>query len=474
MRKNTLILNFALLCTFALASCSTQSMLNNNFFSPSQPSPRDYNAPAQLENPGLWQGNPNSIWVKIQQTPLDKLEATQNTADPIAAGWIKLAIISKRYSTNTPELATQLLNWRTQYPNHPGNQIIASDSTLNSLQTTKPPKNIALLLPLQGKFAPLGNAVRNGFLNAYYAQLAKTSYQQTINFYDTSSGQSIVALYQQAIAKGANLVVGPLTKQEVQQLTGGASFSVPTLTLNYTDSWFGGPSNLYQFGLSPLDEAKQVADKAWQTGHSHAIIIAPQTEWGQRVAKDLSQRWLADGGTISDVFYFSAKSNLTKDIAQLLHVDTKADSTKSREQKDRATLEQQRRHDFDVIFLLAPPQTARQIVPLLRFYYVDKTAIFSTSIIYAGFPQPQKDYDLNGVTFSDTPWVLSGRSADSNPEANRLFAVGHDAYLLSYNLSRFSDLKNFPLYGETGALTLTPQRQFYRRLAWVQMRNGRP
>jgi outer membrane PBP1 activator LpoA protein len=474
MRKNMLILYFALLSTFVLASCSTQHVFDNTIFN-SQPATHDAAAPAQLQSADFWQSNPDNIWVKIQQVPLDKLEADQNTADSVAAGWMKLAIISKRYSVNSTELINQIINWRTQYPNHPANQILPSESTLNNLLNAKPPKNIALLLPLQGKFASLGNAVRNGFLNAYYEQLAKTSYQQVITFYDTSSGDSIANLYQQAVSKGANLVVGPLTKQDVQALTSSGSFSVPTIALNYTDLWFGSlPSNLYQFGLSPQDEAKQVADKAWQTGHSHAIIIAPQTEWGQRVVKELSARWQADGGTISDTFYFSNKSNLTKDIAQLLHVNEKSDTAKSREQNDRATLEQQRRHDFDVIFLLAPPQTARQIVPLLRFYYVDKTAIFSTSIIYAGFPQPQKDYDLNGVTFCDTPWILSGRSADSNPEANRLFAVGHDAYLLGYNLERFSDLRTFPLYGQTGSITLTPQKQFYRRLAWVQMHNGRP
>jgi outer membrane PBP1 activator LpoA protein len=155
-------------------------------------------------------------------------------------------------------------------------------------------------------------------------------------------------------------------------------------------------------------------------------------------------------------------------------VNAQEDTKKSREDNDKASLEQQRRHDFDVIFLLAPPQTARQIVPLLRYYYVDKTAIFSPSLVYAGFPQPQKDFDLNGVTFTETPWVLSGKGADSNPEANRLFAVGHDAYFISFNLARFSVIPNFPLYGETGALTLTPQKKFYRRLAWAQIRNGRP
>jgi outer membrane PBP1 activator LpoA protein len=477
MRKNTLVLYFACLCTITLASCSTPHVFDNTPSGPAQSAPRD-NIPLSLENPEFWQGSPEAVWARIQQQPLDKLTASQYaTTDQINVGWIKLAIISKRYSADTNDLTQQLIAWRTDFPSHPGNNIFPTNPTLNSIASAPVPKNIALLLPLSGKLAGLGSAVRNGFLNAYYSQLAKSSYQQSISFIDTNSTVSIGALYQQAVAKGADFVVGPLTKDEVQKMMSSSSFSVPTLALNYTDLWFGTlPSNLYEFGLSPLDEAAQIADKAAQTGHSHAIIIAPDTDWGQRVVKKLSDRWKQDGGTISDTFYFSSKSNLTKDIAALLHVDTKEDNTKSHDEtaNDRATLEQQRRQDFDVIFLLAPPQSARQIVPLLRFYYVDKTAIFSTSIAYGGYAQPQKDFDLNGVTFLDTPWVLSGKSSDSNPEANRLFAVGHDAYLISHNISRFTSLANFPLYGQTGALTLTPKNQFYRRLAWAQFHAGHP
>ena len=193
--------------------------------------------------------------------------------------------------------------------------------------------------------------------------------------------------------------------------------------------------------------------------------------------KTLSSRWQSDGGSIADVYYFTPQSNLSKDIPQLLHIDTQQDRSKSRDQNYRATLEQQRRHDFDVVFLLAAPQSARQIVPLLRYYYVDKTAIYSTSVVYSGAPQPQKDGDLNGVYFCEIPWALTrygNASSDSEAGTNRLYAVGHDAFLISHDLNRFTALGNFPLYGQTGAITLTPQKQFYRRLAWTQFHNGQP
>lgn len=471
MRKNTTLLYCALLSSILLTSCGTTHSSHTLLGGDTQPM-RNNTPSSLLGNPEFWQGNTETIWIKLQQTPLNTLVVNQNTPNATEAGWIKLAIISKRYSADTQQLARELLTWRNQYASHPGNQLLPNDTILNSLMNNTPPRHLALLLPLSGKFANMGNATRNGFMNAYNQEHAKSTYPQDITFYDTNSNANMVALYQEAVSKGADMIVGPLTKDDVKQLTSHGSFTVPTLALNYTDIWYGSlPANLYQFGLSPHDEAKQVADKAWEAGHTRAIIIAPQTEWGQSVTKTLTARWQSDGGSVTDTYFFTPKSNLSAEIPALLHINTKEDREKTRDQNTKAALEQQRRHDFDVVFLLAPPQTARQIVPLLRFYYVDKTAIYATSIIYSGTPQPQKDMDLNGVTFCEIPWSLS-RYGTASDSSGRLVAVGHDAYLISTDLARFTALQQFPLYGATGAITLTPQKQFYRRLAWTQFHNG--
>lgn len=473
MKKNTLILCFTILSTLLVISCTSQHGFDNSFLNQQVVGMQDKN----LDNPQFWQASPKMIWAKLQQEPLSTLESQQSIANANAAAWIKLAIISKRDSTHASVLTPELIAWRNQYPQHPGNQLFPSDSTISRLSTITPPKNIALLLPLTGTYADLGNTVRDGFLSAYYAESAKTSNQQTITFYDTNN-QNIVGLYQQAVSKGANIVIGPLTKENVQNISSHGNLTVPTIALNYTDSWFG-TANLYQFGLSPLDEVNQLADKARQKGSSRAIIIAPQTSWGQRNVKALSSRWQSNGGKISETFYFSSTTQFSKDIAALLHVNPKEDRAKTKDKADRSDLEQQRRHDFDVIFLLAPPESARQIVPLLRFYYVDKsTPIYATSIIYSGTPQPQKDIDLDGIIFCDIPWMTNQSEVSSlsngKSSSNRLFAVGLDAYLISRELPRFTTLPNFPVYAATGALILTPQKQFYRRLAWAVFHDGHP
>lgn len=461
------LLCFIIVGVSTLSSCSTTP----SFFSGGTPSIQSTEAPPSLdslaENSPLWQKDSMTIWNRLQHTPPQTLQSIRS-ANPTIAGWIKLALISKTNSNNTAELVKQLQAWRAENPSHPGNSIFPNNSSLTRLYNIQPPQHVALLLPLQGHFGKQGKMVRDGFLNAYYSNSARTHITQAISFYDTSQTQNIYALYQKALSEGADFIVGPLTKEEVQTFISQGSFSRPTLALNYTDIWLGSlPANFYEFGLSPIDEAQQVADKAREDGHSRAIIIASQTDWGKRVVGTLSSRWQADGGSIQDTLYVSPQENVNQVVSQLFHFNPnmKKDIT---QQQNGQNLAQQGRRDFDVIFLLTPPQQARQIVPLIKYYYVNKVAIYSTSIIYSGSPSAQ-DVDLNGVIFADTPWTVFSSGGQS---VSRLYAVGRDAYTLSHELPRMLELPNFPIYGATGALTLNSQHQIYRRLPWTTIRDG--
>ena len=467
MPKNILITCFIALSTLAITGCSsTTDMISQTFgshYAGSQP----YTGTYKMSDEAFWEGSSATVWDRLTHIPLTQLDASANTSDNVKSGWIKLAIISKRYSTNSKDLTQHLTAWRSEYPSHPGNSLFPSDSSLTSIAHTPLPQRIALLVPLQGPSSASGQAVRDGFLGAYYESLAKTHVQQTISFYDTTTNPNINALYQQAVSEGADFVVGPLIKNDVQSLANSGSFRVPTLELNYTDN-SSLSNNLYQFGLSPLDEAQQVADKAMRNGLSRAIIIAPQNDWGKNTVKTLTTRWKSLGGSVTEVMYFTPQSNLNQDVADLLHINIKQDREKMKNENNKAILEKQRRQDFDVIFLLAQPESAREIVPLLKYYYADNIPIYATSSIYSGAPNATKDQDLKGVIYCDIPWVLQMNRSD------RLFAVGHDAYLISAELPRLTQMPNFPIYASTGALTLTSSHQIYRRLPWTQVNAGRP
>jgi outer membrane PBP1 activator LpoA protein len=456
---------------FGLTSCATPPLLSSTFDYSSKHS-RDT---AAFDDSHFWQATPTAIWNKLAPTALAELQTTlAQTHDENNRAWLTLAIISQQYSNNTQALIPQLLHWRKEHPTHPANLLFPSNTMLNHLLSVPLPQHIALLLPLQGKLSVQSQVIREGFLSAYYESPFRN--QQTVSFYDTSKNQDITALYQQALTQGADIIIGPLTKNKVQALLKQNSFALSTIALNYTDLWFGSlPANFYEFGLSPIDEAQQIASKAAQAGYSHALLIAPQNEWGQRISKPLLAQWQLLGGKITDTFYYSPQSNLAEGIASLLHINQKEDRAKMQKNNNKKVLEQQRRQDVDVIFLLAQPQAAREIVPLLKYYYADNLPIYSSSTIYSGVPDPQKDADLNGVYFCNLPWLL--KMATVSPTQNDLrfnpfYAVGRDAYLLSHELARLTQLPHFPLYAATGALTLSSKQQIYRQLPWIQVHAG--
>lgn len=469
MKKITVLF---ILFTFTLTGCSSKSASSSAY--PATPGPQ---TAAAVSDPALYGKSSNATWHTLQHTPLPTLqEAAATNQDPNAKGWLSLAVISKKYSTNSPQLIKELQTWRSAYPAHPGNSLFPNESTLNQLSSEPRPSHVAILLPLHGSMAASGQIVRSGFLSAYYDNLGQSQQKQAISFYDTNETSDLGSLYQKAVNEGADVVVGPLTKAEVEALHNFNHFNVRVLALNYsTSSFFSSlPTNFYEFGLSPVEETQQMSDKARQAGRSHALVISSDDAWGHRVTDALNSSWKSNGGSITDTLYFTKQSNLTQDIAALLHINPKEDQALTREDNTKSVLAEQRRHDFDVIFLFAQPEMARQIVPLLRFYYAGNVPIYSISAVYSGHPNPVKDKDLNGVTFCETPWLIQmAHSSSGSPgQYDRLYAIGRDAYLLSQSIPRLNALPNFPIYGATGALDMDQQR-IHQRLPWVTMHGGR-
>ena len=62
-----------------------------------------------------------------------------------------------------------------------------------------------------------------------------TGQQTSVKFYNTDQND-VATLYHQAIADGNQIVIGPLSKQNVGQLLQVYDGSVPALTLNYSDT----------------------------------------------------------------------------------------------------------------------------------------------------------------------------------------------------------------------------------------------
>jgi outer membrane PBP1 activator LpoA protein len=357
------------------------------------------------------------------------------------------------------------------------------------------PKQIALLLPLSGSLGSSGQAIQHGFLTTYYRSDAFKQKSLRVKTYDTTTSLDITAIYQQAVNEGADIVVGPLVKTDIQTLIDKGSLQVPTIALNTLDSdqssLFGllaPPDTLYQFGLSPRDEALQVALKAARDGKHKALVFVPNTEWGKGVFYEFDRAWQNQGGSTVEVVYLEEKTDLAAAVKRTLHI-TDSDARHAALDKQlgaKTKTIERRRDDIDMIMIAVKPDTARQLVPLFKFYYAGDLPVYATSRIYSGSPNDEADKDLNGVLFCDIPLLLSAEAGYQEKQqrlrtlwpadyqnASRLYALGADAYTLTQQLNRLVLFPLFTLNGDTGVLSVQNNRRIYRGLSWAKIRNGR-
>ena len=343
------------------------------------------------------------------------------------------------------------------------NSALSTTPTIPSNNVIQP---ITLLLPLQGPLANIGQSVKQGFL----AAAEENGSSPRIILIDTSVASSMQAAYTDAMAKNAQIIVGPLLKSQVQSIA-GLQTSVPILALNYLNSDISTPPELVQFGLSPIDEAQQATNHAWQSGKRSALIMTANGNWGSQIGEAFAQQWQTLGGTVVGQLVLSENpADITKQMSHFLHFKPPHD----------------RRTDFDVIFLASSPQIGRQVKPLLKFFYAGDIPVYATASIYSGIPGSQRfDKDLNQVIFCAAPWSLANNTIEPNlyqqlksasPERfsqnSKYYALGIDAFHIIQQLERLKLSPQQTLEGTTGILSLNTQHRIIRQLPCAQFRHG--
>ncbi len=425
----------------------------------------------------LWQG-------LLVCNPLVLRTAADTTMDPEVRGWLSIASLAASTGQQGVGWSNGVLRWQEENAEHPAMTVIG-ELELPEHLLLEYPRQIALLLPLSGRTASAGKAVQNGFLGAYFATAAGLDDRQSVRIYDVNAEGGASAAYATAVADGAEFVVGPLLKNSVIQLANDILVPVPVLTLNYLPEDTLAPPGLYQFALAPEDEAVSAAVRALADGHTRAVALVPNNDWGRRVLTSFSTEFEGLGGTLLDYRSFTpAKQDFSDEIETLMGL---AGSVR-RYQRMRANLgtplqfDPRRRQDTELIFLATDAPTGRLLKSQLKFHYSGDLPVYSTSSVNS--LDGRSNADLNGIMFADTPWVidpqpwiahLPGQFDAFWPEQRRLarlHAMGYDAYNLIASLFASRGGTMAELDGATGRLFLDSGGRVHRRLSWAQFQAG--
>ncbi len=315
----------------------------------------------------------------------------------------------------------------------------------------RPPVRMAVLLPLSGSLSRAAAPVRDGFLSGYYGEQRR---RPQVRFYDTSgTAGGAISAYGRAVADGSDFVVGPLSRDAV-----GALFhqrlSVPVLALNRVDA--PPPAGNASFSLAPEDDGIAAAEFLLARNARHVLVIDGGGDSMRRAIAAFTEQMQGRGGDIAVTLPVGAQPG---DISGALRGATQAPG------------------GIDAVFLAVTPEQARDLAPQLSLAgLAGKPRVATSQFADAG--EAATDHGLDGIAFPSQAWDVRGVSglpsaasaadmlSSARGPASRLFAFGHDAWLLTAYLEHLATMSGAKVQGATGDLRIDGFGNVMRTPAW--------
>ena len=275
---------------------------------------------------------------------------------------------------------------------------------------------VALLVPMTGSNATVGQAIANATTKA----LLDTNAQNLrITTYDTANGAGPAAA--RAIADGNKLILGPLNAEDVTAVVSVARPAhVPMIT--FSNDADVAARDVFVFGEVPGQSVARVIAYARAHGVTAIGAIIPTGTYGQRVASGLAAAARANSVRVTDVELYE-------------RTNTSAGSAIRRGKA---------KGQVDAILIADNARIATYAAP-----FANGVRLLGTEL-WAGDPAIAKSKALDGAWFatvSDTRFGLFERSYRSRFGSSPppIATLGYDAVLLTLNVARgWKDAALFP------------------------------
>lgn len=423
--------------------------------------------------------NWQNLWQDLSHYNNRQLQsATLNEDETVLRGWVQLSILKNTYSQRPAKLKSAVDEWLGMNPYHPANQYLPPElQAIMELEIAQL-SNVALLLPLSGRYENSGKAVRDGFINAMLDDTGRDA-ETELTIYDTEAEpiSNIVSKLEQA---GIELVIGPLRKEKVTEFQRINSSNITQLALNQPEQMVMNAGNVCYFALSPEQEAEQAAQHLFAKGHQYPMVLAPGNAFGQRVSNAFIEQWQQLTGKSPTRRTFSSRKQIQQQIAAVFGLTESQSRIDQMQQLLGLELESQQRsrRDTDAVYLVA---NKNELTLLKPFIEVAINPDMAPPKLYASsrsYPDSKGDMsELRGIEFSDIPLLIEAnhnfmeRYNELWPNQKntdiRLHAFGMDAYKMIAELPQMRVVDNYTTEGKTGQLSLDDQCVIQRQISWA-------
>ncbi len=416
------------------------------------------------------------IWTAVNQTQAHRIAAlaAQNGSGDATAWWQLADALQRSFDLNAERAA--ISDWKRNHRDHPAARWPPPAFALIESGVVAPTR-VALLLPLSGPLANAGQAVRDGFIAAFFHAGSPV----TIRIYNTNDG-AVVRLYEQASSDGAQLVIGPLDKSGVAEINAMPNRQVPVLALNYLPSGVAAGAGLFQFGLAIEDEAHAIARRIFDDGLRRVAIIESDLDWSTRAAEAFRWQFSALGGTVASVGVIEDVRAVTDVVGAALLVDASTQRMEALAKTIGSKPEfiARSRSDLDALVALTDPGQSRALKSAMAFHFAADVPIYATSQV-VGAATSGALVELDGIRLTELPWRLQastirgeveGSFASASSTLSPLYALGIDAFRLSDRAELLIPSSPGRLLGETGVLKVQSSGAISREPAWAIVKGG--
>ncbi|RLM27579.1 penicillin-binding protein [Brenneria alni] len=520
---------------------------------------RAYVAQEPLLQNSAHQQNLDQTWqTLVQMTPQESASLLINANENVLQGWIDLLNTYQNNRQSPDRLKTAVQDWQTRYPRHPASKTLPTQLTQVVDFQQSQVSSIALLLPLNGQAQVFANAIQQGFNAAKNGQaaMAGTSlvtqpasdtqqeslqdqntgtaddqngqdeqngqdgqdhaeYSADVNAVDTpptavqppvssalpvkvydTSSQPLSNVLTQAQQDGASLVVGPLLKNEVEQLAGSLS-SLNILALNQPEHAQNSP-NICYFALSPEDEARDAAKFMHQQGKQQPLLLVPRGNLGDRVVNAFAQAWNQQGGgnllqqrfgsafELKQAINSGAGLSLSGQPVNMTPPQTQTETTVGGltiPAQVEPVVSSSISGNIDAVYIIATPDELALIKPMIDMRTTSRSrpALYASSRSFQAGSGPDFRLEMEGLQFSEIPLLAGENPALMQQVINqfkndyslvRLYAMGMDAWTLSSHFAEMRQIPGHQVAGATGILSATSDCVISRQMTWLQYRQG--
>jgi hypothetical protein len=363
------------------------------------------------------------IWQTLKDLPQaekDKLISDPDTS-PDLMSWLDFVKATELHPIwQKPALA----DLKRFNPSALFNQHLNQALSQQLLNTNKV-QQVAVFLPLTGPYKNIAMQIRDGIIRNQLAHAPNVKLAFYNTNYNPSEPNQILSTYQTAKQNGADVILGPLQKENIDILTKklnaiGGDDSVITL-----NDAFG----IQHFNFISNSEALQIATKLCQKHYKNIAILTSTTPADSNLAVQIADYWQqVPDHKLTLKSYPATHPKLREALGSVIN-ETYSQARKNNLQwlfKENLSFTPRTRKDLDAIVLLGNARQVAVFKPQFAFFELQLPVYGSSKLTPINLDKTEPNKDLANVIFPTFKAALKKTNL-----ASTLEAYGWDSFTLA-------------------------------------------